>query len=457
MTGEAFEKMVSDSWDELKELYEDLHCFVRSKLIEFYGEEKAVDSHGRIYAHLLGNMWAQSWDTLYDILQPFPNRKTLSITKSLRRRGYSPAQMIKTAEKFYMSLGFSKLPSGFWDGSMFTKPKDRSVVCHPSAWDLDGGYDVRMKMCMKVNQEDFMTVHHELGHIYYYMTYRDLPAIFREGANDGFHEAIGDTINLSSFTDSYLEHLRLAPRNAEVDDQAKYEEGINYLMSVALEKISFLPYGYLIDLWRWDAFSESVPFDKLNERYWQLRNDLQGVAAPVPRASNKDFDPVAKFHVAADVPYMRYFLASLYQFQFHDSMCRLSGFTGPLHECSVFDSKAAGSKFREMLSKGSSQPWQKTIAILTGNSTLSAQPILDYFTPLQTWLKEQNKGSACGWSTPLAQFSEKAVSAPVQPSSESSASLFSGVGYGMLFVGIVFAFATTKRRKGYRTISKRLQ
>mmetsp|Transcript_5334 Transcript_5334/g.15935 ORF Transcript_5334/g.15935 Transcript_5334/m.15935 type:complete len:667 (-) Transcript_5334:187-2187(-) len=453
MSDEEFKKTISEAWTELESLYTDLHCYVRRKLGKVYGRHKVEDRHGRIYAHLLGNMWAQEWSPLYDLVAPFPGRKRLNVTQKLRHQDYNPRSMIETAEKFYMSLGFPALPKSFWSHSMIEKPKGRSVVCHPSAWDMDGGHDVRLKMCTSVSQEDFTTVHHELGHIYYYMAYASQSPVFRNGANDGFHEAIGDTIALSSFTDDYLARLGLIDEDTQQTQsaRARHEEGINYLMSMALEKIAFLPFGYLVDLYRWDVFAGEVGSERYNEYWWTLRESVQGVTAPETRSDLRgDFDPAAKFHVAADVPYMRYFLASLYQFQFHEAMCQISGHQGPLHECDNFKSVTAGQALWDMLAQGASQPWQDTMELLTEQRNLSAKPMLDYFAPLREFLRESNAMSQCGW-----QGSSVAPQGAVSPQESSGG----GFGHtlhilgGVLCVALVLAVILSKRRRqAYRPI-----
>lgn len=384
-----FEKETNRLWLQVKPLYDDLHCYVRSKLADVYGKDK-VPPNGPIPAHLLGNMWAQDWSNIYPLVEPYKGQPSLDVTAALKQQGYDEKKMVKLGEAFFTSLGFDPLPETFWERSMFTKPKDREVVCHASAWDVMYNNDLRIKMCIKINEEDLVTIHHELGHDYYFHSYYKLPILYQSGANDGFHEAIGDAIALS-ITPGYLKKVGI------LTDPPKSQEGvINFQMKNALDKVAFLPFGKLIDQWRWDVFAGKIPPSRYNAAWWQLRRQFQGVDAPVPR-SEADFDPGAKYHIPANVPYMRYFLARILQFQFHRALCQAAGHKGPLHECSIYGSKEAGRKLRAMLDLGSSKPWPEALYVLTGQREMDATALLDYFAPLHAWLKEQNKGQTCGW------------------------------------------------------------
>jgi peptidyl-dipeptidase A len=300
--------------------------------------------------------------------------------------------MTKSAESFYTSLGFPKLPSTFWERSMLVRPRDRDVVCHASAWDMAEPGDVRIKMCMTPTEEDLFTVYHELGHDYYYISYANQPLLFRSGANDGFHEAIGDTVNLS-VTPAYLAKIGLVSAVKPSHDAV-----INQQMKMALEKIAFLPFGRLIDQWRWKVFSGEITPENYNKSWWDLRRQYQGIAPPIER-TEQNFDPGAKYHIPANTPYTRYFLSYLLQFQFQKALCTAAGYQGPLNECSVFDNKAAGAKFAAMLSRGASQPWQDSFEQLTGTRQIDGSAIIEYFQPLMTWLEEQNKDQQCGWES----------------------------------------------------------
>jgi peptidyl-dipeptidase A len=387
MPPDAFSRELDRLWEQVRPLYLSLHAYVRARLHEKYGD--IVPANGPIPAHLLGNMWAQDWDNIYPLLAPANADPGYDLTALLKQRNTDWKQMVKYGENFFVSLGFAPLPQSFWDRSMFLKPRDREVVCHASAWDIDYADDLRLKVCIDITGEDFLTIHHELGHNFYQRAYSHQPPFFRDSANDGFHEAIGDTIALS-VTPEYLVKIGLLDK---APDPAR---DIGLLLHKALDKIAFLPFGLLIDQWRWKVFSGEIPPEKYNETWWQLREKYQGVAPPVAR-SEADFDPGAKYHVAANVPYMRYFLADILQFQFHRALSQAAGCTGPLNRCSIFGNKAAGAKLNAMLEMGQSRPWQDALEKIAGTREMDASAIRDYFAPLQKWLDEQNKGKPVGW------------------------------------------------------------
>ncbi|HTV24000.1 MAG TPA: M2 family metallopeptidase [Polyangiaceae bacterium] len=390
MPPDAFEAETDRLYDQMKPFYEQLHCYARRKLNKRYGDA-VVPKTGPIPAHLLGNMWAQSWGWLYKELEPFPGEPPVDVTPTLAKAGaYDERKMVQIAEGFYTSLGFPALPATFWERSMFSKPPGKEVVCHASAWDVTFSNDLRIKMCIQKTQEDLDVIHHELGHDFYFAAYHQLPTLFQNGANDGFHEAIVDTVVLS-MTPGYLKEKGLL-KKAVKNDKVR----LNQQMQRALEKVAFLPFGLVVDKWRWDVFSGKVGPDQYNEHWWKLRESYQGIKPAVARAAT-DFDPGAKYHVPANVPYMRYFLAAVLQFQFHRALCKAAGNTGPLDECSVYANKAAGDAFWKMLSLGASKPWQDALFELTGQREMDATAILDYFAPLQEWLKKQNQGQTCGW------------------------------------------------------------
>jgi peptidyl-dipeptidase A len=385
MSPAEFELEVDRLWNQVKPLYQDLHCFMRAKLAEKYGQNK-VPLTGPIPAHLLGNMWSQDWGYLFDLVAPSQD-KPVNLDAALTAQKTSEQQMVRHGEGFFVSLGLDPLPATFWERSMFVKPRDREVVCHASAWDVDYVDDLRIKMCIKINGDDFTTIHHELGHNYYQHYYRQQPALFRDSANDGFHEALGDTIALS-VTPTYLMKKGLIHQLPP--------DSLNPLMQRALEKIAFLPFGLVVDKWRWDVFSGKTLPANYNKSWWDLRTRYQGVVAPVAR-SEQDFDPGAKYHVPANVPYTRYFLAAILQFQFHRALCKVAGHTGPLHTCSIFENKEAGKRLAAMMAMGQERPWVEALRALTGEERMDASAILNYFEPLQAWLKEQNKNQKCGW------------------------------------------------------------
>jgi peptidyl-dipeptidase A len=394
MSAEEFEADIERLWADVKPLYDELHCYVRGKLAAKYGKGKdgkdVVPDHAPIPAELLGNMWAQEWGNIYELVAPFPREASVDVGPKLVSDHWDGKRMVQQGEHFFTALGFDPLPKTFWERSLFARPRDRDVVCHASAWDVTWSGDLRIKMCIKPTGEDFVTIHHELGHDFYFQRYVSLPILFQQGANDGFHEAIGDTMALS-VTPAYLKMLGLIAA-LPTGDHAR----INQLMRMALDKVAFLPFGLLIDKWRWDVFAGKVPPSEYEASWLKLRERYQGVRAPVARTED-DFDPAAKFHVAGSTPYVRYFLARIYQFQFHKALCAAAGYSGPIDECSIHDNKAAGAKLMAMLSLGASKPWPEAMEALGAGRKADARPMLEYFEPLRAWLKEANKGKSCGW------------------------------------------------------------
>jgi peptidyl-dipeptidase A len=388
MPPEAFEADVERLWGDVKPLYDALHCYVRARLRAKYG--KQVPEHGAIPAQLLGNMWAQEWNNIGDLVSPFPGEPSLDVGNKLRSQHWDATKMVRQGEHFFTAIGFDPLPHGFWERSLLTRPRDREVVCHASAWDVTWSGDLRIKVCLEPTEEDFITIHHELGHIFYFQRYESLPILFRQGANDGFHEAIGDTMALS-VTPEYLRSIGLLDAS-----QPGEHARINQQMKMALDKVAFLPFGLLIDKWRWEVFSGKVAPAEYNDAWWKLKTQYQGVSPPAPRSA-EDFDPGAKFHVASSTPYIRYFLARVYQFQFHKALCQAAGHVGPLDRCSIRDSRAAGAKLMAMLSLGATKPWPDALEAIGAGRTADARPMLEYFAPLMQWLAQENKGQACGW------------------------------------------------------------
>lgn len=387
MPPDAFAKELGRLWEQVRPLYLSLHAYVRNRLREKYGN--LVPVRGPIPADLLGNMWAQEWDNIYPLVAPANADPGYDLTALLKQRKADWKQMVKYGEGFFVSLGFPPLPQTFWERSLFLKPRDRDVVCHASAWDVDQVNDLRLKMCIDVTGEDFLTIHHELGHNFYQRAYNKQPPLFRDSANAGFHEAIGDTIALS-VTPEYLVKIGL------LDKAPDTSKDIGLLLHRALDKIAFLPFGLVIDQWRWKVFSGEIPPSKYNETWWQLREKYQGVAPPVAR-SEADFDPGAKYHVAANYPYMAYFVADILQFQFHRALSQAAGCRGPLNRCSIYGNKIAGTRLNAMLEMGESRPWQDALEKIAGTREMDATAIRDYFAPLQKWLDEQNKGKPVGW------------------------------------------------------------
>ena len=390
MPPDGFAREEDRLWEQLKPLYLSLHAYVRGQLRKKYGND-SVPANGPIPAHLLGNIWSQEWNNVYSLMDSPKPPQSYDLTKILQDRKTDAKGMVKYGENFFTSLGFASLPATFWERSLFTKPADRDVVCHASAWDVDFKEDLRIKMCIQIREEDFRVIHHELGHNFYQRAYMNQPPLFQSSANDGFHEAVGDTIALS-VTPEYLKKIGL------IETVPPASGDIDYLLQQALEKVAFLPFGLLVDKWRWEVFSGQVKPGEYNKAWWELRRKYQGVAPPVER-TEADFDPGAKYHIPSNTPYARYFLARILQFQFHRGLCKEAGVSGPLHRCSIYENKGAGEKLNRMLSMGQSRPWQEALEALTGQKQMDATALADYFAPLKTWLDEQNKakGYPVGW------------------------------------------------------------
>lgn len=393
-------------WGQVEPLYKALHCHVRAKLNEKFGDD-VVANKGPIPAHMLGNMWAQQWGNVYEFVKPstgpssynlddlvqkkYGNATTLTVNNvaELDPKTLPEGKMVLAGEDFFSSLGFAPLPETFWQRSQFLLPRDRDVVCHASAWDLDNQDDIRIKMCIKMNAEDFVTIHHELGHNYYQRAYKHQPFLFMDSANDGFHEAIGDTIALG-ITPKYLVQIGL------LDKEPDASQDVALLLRQAMDKVAFLPFGLLVDQWRWKVFSGEFAEAQYNEGWWQLREKYQGVKAPMERTADA-FDPGAKYHVPGGVPYSRYFLAHILQFQFYRDMCKTAGHQGPLHRCTFYGNKEVGERLNKMLEMGASKPWQEALEAMTGQREMDASAVEEYFAPLKTWLDEQNASRQCGW------------------------------------------------------------
>ncbi|MGV6800942.1 MAG: M2 family metallopeptidase [bacterium] len=389
MDPDEFAAEVDRLWGQVQPLYSNLQCHVKYKLNEKYGDE-VVPLDQPIRADLLGNMWAQQWGAIYDIAKPEGSSGSgVDLDSQLVAKGYTPVSMVKAGEDFFSSLGFAPLPDTFWERSQIVKPEGRDVVCHASAWDLDNKDDIRIKMCTKVNGEDFITIHHELGHNYYQRAYKNQPHLFKTGAHDGFHEAIGDMVALS-ITPDYLKQIGI------LDEVPAADGDVDLLMQQALDKIAFLPFGLLVDKWRWEVFSGDLTPETYNQGWWDLREKYQGIRPPVDRPADA-FDPGSKYHIPNNVPYMRYFLAHILQFQFYKAACDQSGWEGPLHRCSFYGNKEMGAKFNAMLEMGASQPWPDTLELFTGTREMDGSAIIAYFQPLMEYLEEENKDRQCGW------------------------------------------------------------
>ena len=393
MPADEFLEETDSVWEEVKPLYDALHCHVRSQLNAHYGDE-FVPLDGPLPVHLMGNMWGQSWSNIYDLVyQEASQKKSVNVTQIIEERNINEIEMVEYAEDFFLSIGFEPLPDTFWERSLFVKPQDRSVVCHASAWNLDSANnDLRIKMCIEKNEEDFITIHHELGHIFYYQAYNHLPTLFQGGANDGFHEAFGDLLTLS-ITPDYLKQIGFI--NLDEAEQAK-NDSIGLLMKQALEGVVVIPWALMLDKWRAGVFTGDISETELNQAWWDMRESYQGIAPPSYR-SEEYFDPGAKYHIPGNTPYTRYYLARIMQYQFHESLCNDIGFTGPLHECSIYGDKSAGEKIISTMAMGQSAPWQDAFEKLTGTRKISGKSVMNYYKPLKEWLDIQNKNRTCGW------------------------------------------------------------
>ncbi|KAK3853728.1 hypothetical protein Pcinc_039742 [Petrolisthes cinctipes] len=397
---DTFREDMEELWGQLRPLYQQLHAYVRRKLREQYGEQY-VSKRGPIPAHLLGNMWSQSWNEVYSIAIPYQGKSHVDVTPQMVQQNYTPRKMFELSDEFFGSLNLTKMPPEFWTESIIEKPKERDIICHASAWDFCNGKDFRVKQCTVVTMKDLITVHHEMGHIEYYLQYKHQPEVFRTGSNPGFHEAVGDVLALSVATPKHLAKVGLLD---EVHDDD--EADINFLMNMALDKITFLPFGYLMDNWRWDVFSGKTPEKDWNCAWWNLRYNIQGIKPPVQR-SEFDFDPGAKYHIPANVPYIRYFVSYVVQFQFHKALCMKAGQydpqdpSKPLHKCDIYQSTEAGNALGDLLKLGSSVKWPEAMAALTGGRRMDASVIREYFKPLETWLMNDNQkhGEFVGWET----------------------------------------------------------
>ena len=391
MDPDAFAAMQNRLLDQLMPLYTDLHCFTRTQLNKKYGDAVQKNT-GPIRADLLGNMWAQDWSGIYDVVAP-PGAGAIGFDTGelLTAKGYDPLKMVKTGEGFFSSMGFAPLPATFYERSQITKPLDREVICHASAWNLDSKDDLRIKMCTKVNATDFVTIHHELGHNYYQRAYNKQPLLYLNGANDGFHEAIGDAIALS-ITPEYLVQINLLDRAAV----PSADKDLGLLLRQAMDKVAFLPFGLLVDKWRWGVFNGSIPTDGYNKGWTDLRLKYQGIVSPVER-TEANFDPGAKYHIPGNTPYTRYFLARILQFQFYKAACDIAKWKGPLHRCSFYGNKEVGTRLNAMLEMGSSKPWPDALEAFTGSREMSGKSMIKYFAPLTKYLKKETKGQKCGW------------------------------------------------------------
>ncbi|TKS90014.1 Angiotensin-converting enzyme [Collichthys lucidus] len=455
----TFEEDLETLWKELEPLYQNVHAYVRRALYKKYGPER-INLKGPIPAHLLGNMWAQTWSGIMDLVMPYPDATQVDATPAMVAQGWNPIRMFQESDRFFTSLGLLPMPPEFWNKSMLEKPSDgRQVVCHASAWDFYNRKDFRIKQCTVVTMDDLITVHHEMGHVQYFLQYKDQPVSFRDGANPGFHEAIGDVLALSVSTPKHLQSIGLLDKV-----ESNHESDINFLMNMALDKIAFLPFGYLMDQWRWKVFDGRIPSTEYNKEWWNLRMKYQGLCPPVTRTED-DFDPGAKFHIPANVPYVRYFVSFIIQFQFHKALCEAANHVGPLHTCDIYKSQEAGKLLGDVMKLGFSKPWPEAMAMITGQPKMTAQPLMQYFKPLIDWLEtENNKNNEVrGWP----EYDWKPLSSVLDPDPEIKDNKVDFLGMNvdgsaatagqwiLLVLGIVLLVATILLGYKYRKTKKR--
>nr|UJP38391.1 angiotensin-converting enzyme 2 [Taphozous melanopogon] len=387
---------------EIKPLYEHLHAYVRAKLMAVYPSR--ISPTGCLPAHLLGDMWGRFWTNLYPLTVPFGQKPNIDVTNAMVNQGWDAERIFKEAEKFFVSIALPNMTEGFWKNSMLTEPSDgRKVVCHPTAWDLGQG-DFRIKMCTKVTMEDFLTAHHEMGHIQYDMAYSTQPYLLRNGANEGFHEAVGEIMSLSVATPKHLKAMGLLPPDFYEDKETE----INFLLKQALNIVGTLPFTYMLEKWRWLVFKGEIPKEQWMKKWWEMKRKLVGVVEPLPHDETY-CDPASLFHVANDYSFIRYFTRTILEFQFQEALCQTAQHKGPLHECDISNSTEAGSKLLQMLKLGKSEPWTSALEEIVGIKNMDVRPLLNYFEPLFTWLKDQNKNSFVGWHTEWSPYAEQSI------------------------------------------------
>ncbi|XP_077002464.1 angiotensin-converting enzyme 2 isoform X2 [Tamandua tetradactyla] len=390
---------ISRTFTEIKPLYEHLHAYVRTKLMNAYPSR--ISPTGCLPAHLLGDMWGRFWTNLYSLTVPFEDKPNIDVTDEMGKQAWDAKRIFKEAEKFFVSVGLPNMTQGFWDNSMLTKPSDnREVVCHPTAWDLGKG-DFRIKMCTKVTMDDFLTAHHEMGHIQYDMAYAAQPFLLRNGANEGFHEAVGEIMSLSAATPEHLKAIGLLPP----DFQADFETDINFLLKQALTIVATLPFTYMLEKWRWMVFRGEIPKEQWMQKWWEMKREMVGVMEPISHDESY-CDPAVLFHVANDYSFIRYYTRTIYQFQFQEALCQAANHKGPLYKCDISNSTEAGQKLLKMLKDGKSKPWTQALESVVGAKHMDARPLLNYFEPLFTWLKDQNRNSPVGWRTDWSPYAD---------------------------------------------------
>ena len=365
----------------MRPLYIELHTWTKYELAKRYNQPVPK----KIPAHWLGNRWSQAWPSLVETV----NLDELFADKS-------PEWIVEKAESFYTSMGFAELPESFWAKSdLYPVPEDstRKKNTHASAWHINLEHDVRSLMSVQSNERWFGTTHHELGHIYYYMSYTrpEVPPLLREGANRAFHEGIGELIDLASRQVPYLQHVGV------LDPSAKPPDEIMWLLDEALtSSVVFIPWSAgVMSRWEHDLYEENLSPDQWNARWWQYVGDIQGVEPPSPRG--EEFcDAATKTHIIDDAgQYYDYAIATVLKHQLHDHIAKKILKTDP-HHANYYGSKETGAFLKHVLEQGATRDWREVLKEATGEE-LSTRAMMDYYAPLMTWLKEQNKGRKKGW------------------------------------------------------------
>ena len=390
-------------WNELRPLYESLHCLVRARLGETYGTAVAPPDEA-IPAHLLGSPWGGRWEALYDLVRSPERELRDELTRRLERRRIDAAAMARLGERFFHSLGFGPLPATFRARSRLVGAADAGIVCRPGAWHIDAGSDVRLRMCIEGSADDLVTVHEMLGRTHYHWAYRFQDPLFRtDPAAGGFEAGVAGAIGLS-MTPEYFVRAGVLERVPAVDE-------VGLLLRRALETLAYVPFGLAVDRWRSEVFSGQVGVEAYNRTWWELRRSYQGVGPAAPRG-DAAFDPGAAAPVAGNRPSTPGVIGRILQFQLHRALCEAAGDTRALHECSVFGSRRAGARLLAMMEPGAGRPWPEALESLTGTRALDAGAMLDYFAPLAAWLDAQNAGRTCGWPAPEVSSAPGRPAAP---------------------------------------------
>jgi len=363
--------------EDLRPLYRELHTWARYEFAKRYGVDEVPDL---LPAHWLPNRWAQDWSSMVTV-------EGLDIDGALADK--EPEWLVKQAERFYRSLGFGELPASFWEkSSLYPLPPDANYKknTHASAWHIDLQDDVRCLMSVVPSARWYETTHHELGHIYYYISYTnpDVPPLLREGANRAFHEGVGSLLGMASMQKPFMAGLGLVDPDAETDQ-------IKALLKEALNTVVFIPFsaGTMTHFER-DLYAGGLTKDEFNKRWWAHVRSFQGVAPPQPRG--EDYcDAATKTHIINDAAqYYDYALSYVILHQLHDHIAKNILDQDP-RQTNYYGSKDVGKFLYDILKLGGSEDWRKVMRDRLGQE-LSAKPMLDYFEPLLAWLQERNQG-----------------------------------------------------------------